>query len=281
MAQAALTAASWVAVAMAVVVRATAAGSSQRRASTAPVQSTTTINVASTARVPTRCMLKLILGGWAASLLTSTGFLFVAAGRREVIGGVLTHVLALPILRLPSRAMPPIGCAVMGVLLGFLLVDCCFDLLVLLGEPDGGEGKAGGGRAAPDEARRAAFAYYHTILNTLHINSVLWIAMLALVLAAARGLQEAEGGGGRVWARLLSQVSCTNALYVFTVMPRYLAIRAAGSGGFEPAFFDDWWQVLAVRCLLIASITWAGATCVQLTVAQGGGGPEAGGKKAR
>ena len=38
MAQAALTAASWVAVAMAVVVRATAAGSSQRRASTAPVQ---------------------------------------------------------------------------------------------------------------------------------------------------------------------------------------------------------------------------------------------------
>ena len=228
-------------------------------------------------------MLKLILGGWAVSLLTSTAFLCVTAGRREVIGGVITHVLALPILRLPSRAMPPIGCAVMGILLGFLLVDCCFDLLILQGEPDGGEGKAGRGRAAPAAygGRRAAFAYYHTILNTLHINSVLWIAMLALVLAAARGLQEAQGGGGRVWARLLSQVSCTNALYVFTVMPRYLAIRAAGSGGFKPAFFDDWWQVLAVRCLLIASITWAGATCVQLTVAQGGGGQEAGGKKAR
>jgi hypothetical protein len=210
-------------------------------------------------------MLKLILIGWAASLISSTAFLCVAAGRREVIGGAVTHVLALPILRLPSRAMPPIGCAVMGVLLGFLLVDCCFDLIVLQGELDD---------------RRAAFAYYHTILNTLHINSVLWIAMLALVLAAARGLQEAQGGGGRVWARLLSQVSCTNALYVFTVMPRYLAIRAAGSGGFEPAFFDDWWQVLAVRCLLIASITWAGATCVQLTVAQGGG-QVAGGRKAR
>ena len=279
MAQAALAAASWVAVAMAVVVWATAAGSSQPRASTAAVRDVCRQHGAY--QRSARCMLKLILGGWAASLLTSTGFLCVAAGRREVIGGVITHVLALPILRLPSRAMPPIGCAVMGVLLGFLLVDCCFDLLVLLGEPDGGEGKAGGGRAAPDEARRAAFAYYHTILNTLHINSVLWIAMLALVLAAARGLQEAQGGGGRVWARLLSQVSCTNALYVFTVMPRYLAIRAAGSGGFEPAFFDDWWQVLAVRCLLIASITWAGATCVQLTVAQGGGGQEAGGKKAR
>ena len=158
------------------------------------------------------CMLKLILGGWAASLVASTAFLCAAAGRREVIGGVVTHVLALPILRLPSRAMPPIGCAVMGVLLGFLLVDCCFDLLVL---------QAGAGAA--HDARRAAFAYYHTILNTLHINSVLWIAMLALVLAAARGLQEAQGGGGRVWARLLAQVSCTNTLYVLTVMPRYLA----------------------------------------------------------
>lgn len=227
-------------------------------------------------------MLKLILGSWAASLLTSTRFLCVAAGRKEVIGGVVTHVLALPILRLPSRAMPPIGCAVMGVLLGFLLVDCCFDLLILQGGADSGEGKAVRGRAAPalHDARRAAFAYYHTILNALHINSVLWIAMLALVLAAARGLQEAQSGEGRVWARLLSQVSCTNVLYVVTVMPRYLAIRAAGSGGFEPTFFDDWWQVLAVRCLLIASITWAGATCVQLTVAQGGG-QEAGGRKAR
>ena len=140
------------------------------------------------------CMLKLILGGWAASLVASTAFLCAAAGRREVIGGVVTHVLALPILRLPSRAMPPIGCAVMGVLLGFLLVDCCFDLLVL---------QAGAGAA--HDARRAAFAYYHTILNTLHINSVLWIAMLALVLAAARGLQEAQGGGGRVWARPVVQ----------------------------------------------------------------------------
>ena len=157
-------------------------------------------------------MLKLILGGWAASLVASTAFLCAAAGRREVIGGVVTHVLALPILRLPSRAMPPIGCAVMGVLLGFLLVDCCFDLLVL--QADAGEAH---------DARRAAFAYYHTILNTLLINSVLWIAMLALVLAAARGLQEAQGGGGRVWARLLTQVSCTNTLYVLTVMPRYLA----------------------------------------------------------
>ena len=157
-------------------------------------------------------MLKLILGGWAASLVASTAFLCAAAGRREVIGGVVTHVLALPILRLPSRAMPPIGCAVMGVLLGFLLVDCCFDLLVL--QADAG---------AAHDARRAAFAYYHTILNTLHINSVLWIAMLALVLAAARGLQEAQDGGGRVWARLLTQVSCTNTLYVCTVMPRYLA----------------------------------------------------------
>ena len=143
-------------------------------------------------------------------MVASTAFLCAAAGRREVIGGVVTHVLALPILRLPSRAMPPIGCAVMGVLLGFLLVDCAFDLLVLRSE-------------AADLGRRAAFAYYHTILNTLHINSVLWIAMLALVLAAARGLQEAQGGGGRVWARLLTQVSCTNTLYVCTVMPRYLA----------------------------------------------------------
>ena len=203
-------------------------------------------------------MLKLILGGWAASLFVSTAFLCVVAGRTEVIGGTITHVLALPILRLPSRAMPPIGCAVMGVLLGFLLVDCAFDLLVLRSE-------------AADLGRRAAFAYYHTILNTLHINSVLWIAMLALVLAAARGLQEAQGGGGRVWFRLLSQVSCTNGLYIVTVMPRYLAIRAAASDGFEPTLFDGWWQVLAVRCLLMASIACAGATCVHLTVAQGKG----------
>ena len=33
---------------------------------------------------------------------------------------------------------------------------------------------------------------------------------------------------------------------VTVTLGRYLAIRAAGSGGFEPAFFDDWWQVLTL-----------------------------------
>ena len=69
----------------------------------------------------------------------------------------------------------------MGVLLGFLLVDCCFDLLILRSE------------SAASDGRRAAFAYYNTILSPLHINAVLWYAMLVLVLAAARGLQEALG----------------------------------------------------------------------------------------
>ena len=215
MAQAAVRAASSSSAAMPLVVRATAQGSCARgtrgRVTNCERAVGDVCDLQSCA-ASIDSMLKLILGGWAASLVASTAFLCAAAGRREVIGGVVTHVLALPILRLPSRAMPPIGCAVMGVLLGFLLVDCCFDLLVL--QADAG---------AAHDARRAAFAYYHTILNTLHINSVLWIAMLALVLAAARGLQEAQGGGGRVWARLLTQVSCTNTLYVCTVMPRYLA----------------------------------------------------------
>ena len=51
----------------------------------------------------------------------------------------------------------------------------------------------------------------------------------------------------------------------------------------KSAFFDDWWQVLAVRCRLMASIAWAGATCVQLTVAQTAQSTEcqeAGGRKA-
>ena len=37
---------------------------------------------------------------------------------------------------------------------------------------------------------------------------------------------------------------------VTVTLGRYLAIRAAGSGGFEPAFFDDWWQVLTLTLTL-------------------------------
>ena len=37
---------------------------------------------------------------------------------------------------------------------------------------------------------------------------------------------------------------------VTVTLGRYLAIRAAGSGGFEPAFFDDWWQVLTLPLTL-------------------------------
>ena len=200
-----------------------------------------------------------MLAGWAASLLTSTLWLSAVVGwGNEVIGGGVAHVVALPVIRLSPRLMPSIGCAVMGVLFGLLLVDTCFDLMVLR------EGSVRLGPRQTTPGREIAFYYYHVMLNELHINGVLWTAMLVLVLAAARGLEYAGLAQSRLWVRLVAQSSSTNGLYLYCVVPRYLAIRAATS--YDPAFFDGWGAVLAARIVLMLSIVHAATSCIRLTL---------------
>ena len=101
------------------------------------------------------------------------------------------------------------------------------------------------------------------MLNELHINGVLWTAMLVLVLAAARGLEYAGPAQSRLWVRLVAQSSRTNWLYLYCVVPRYLAIRAATS--YDPSFFDGWGAVLAARIVLMLSIVHAATSCMRLT----------------
>ena len=77
---------------------------------------------------------KVCLTGWAASLVTSTVCLRIFVGSPvwpDLTAGFVSHLIALSVLWLNPRLMPPIGCAVMGVCVGLMLVDMVFDLVII------------------------------------------------------------------------------------------------------------------------------------------------------
>merc|ERR1740130_633866 len=194
------------------------------------------------------------LAGWAVSLVVSTFWIRFVVGCPvwpDVACGFVSHLIALSVLWLEPRLMIPIGLALMGVCVGLMLVDMAFDLVIIR------EGSVRLGPTTVTPGRLVAHHYYHSMLNATHINMAMWTAMLVLVLAAARGLEAARG---------TSQSSSTNCVYMYCVIPRYLAIRDAQA--YDASAFDRWGEVLAARAVLLASICYAAAQCMRLTLKQ-------------
>ena len=74
------------------------------------------------------------LAGWAVSLVVSTVWIRFVVGCPvwpDVASGFVSHLIALSILWLDPRLLPPLGCAVMGVCVGLMLVDMAFDLVII------------------------------------------------------------------------------------------------------------------------------------------------------
>ena len=74
------------------------------------------------------------LAGWAVSLVVSTVWIRFVVGCPvwpDVASGFVSHLIALSVLWLDPRLLPPLGCAVMGVCVGLMLVDMAFDLVII------------------------------------------------------------------------------------------------------------------------------------------------------
>ena len=77
---------------------------------------------------------KWALAGWAVSLVVSTVWIRLIVGCPvwpDVASSVASHLLALSALWLDPRLLPPLGCALMGVCVGLMLVDMAFDLVII------------------------------------------------------------------------------------------------------------------------------------------------------
>ena len=77
---------------------------------------------------------KCALAGWAVSLVVSTAWIRLIVGCPvwpDVASSVASHILALSALWLDPRLLPPLGCALMGVCVGLMLVDMAFDLVII------------------------------------------------------------------------------------------------------------------------------------------------------
>ena len=77
---------------------------------------------------------RFALAGWAVSLVVSTVWIRFVVGCPvwpDVASGLVSHLFALFALWLDPRLLPPLGCAVMGVCVGLMLVDMAFDLVIV------------------------------------------------------------------------------------------------------------------------------------------------------
>jgi len=77
---------------------------------------------------------KWALAGWAVSLVVSSVWIRLIVGCPlwpDVASSVASHLLALSALWLDPRLLPPLGCALMGVCVGLMLVDMAFDLVII------------------------------------------------------------------------------------------------------------------------------------------------------
>ena len=77
---------------------------------------------------------KWALAGWAVSLVVSSVWIRHIVGCPvwpDVASSVASHLLALSALWLDPRLLPPLGCALMGVCVGLMLVDMAFDLVII------------------------------------------------------------------------------------------------------------------------------------------------------
>lgn len=77
---------------------------------------------------------KCALAGWAVSLVVSSVWIRLIVGCPvwpDVASSVASHLVALSVLWLDPRLLPPLGCALMGVCVGLMFVDMAFDLVII------------------------------------------------------------------------------------------------------------------------------------------------------
>ena len=182
---------------------------------------------------------------------------------------LVAALLSLPVLAIghaTPRLLPVIGCVIMGIVLGMLMMDSVFDVLVLTDASinDGWSLVSG---------RKVAFFYYNSILNSPIVNGVLFSLLMTMALGALVGLERARTTGDvslkMTWYTLVGLNAVGNSGYIGIVIPRYLALRAATR--FDAADFDGWAPVLGARLLLLASTVAAIAICMRLTPVPAGG----------
>lgn len=159
----------------------------------------------------------------------------------------LVSVCVLPILSRETTIpfLGSLGGIIMGCIAGLQAIDLCFDLCVIRGRSlsDG---------AMVLEARRVAFMYYHTLLNSSHVNGLLLGIVQCACLGPLMGLMR---GSPEVRRRFVLLGICSSAGtsgYLAIAMPRYLVIRAATA--YRPELFDEWEKVVAARIVLYISV---------------------------
>jgi len=186
---------------------------------------------------------------WVASALSfASWFLFgLQASNVDVCVILAAHVAILPILH--ARSEPSILCAlgflVIGLAIGFQLVDLCFDVLIIwdLSVHD---------TLGIISGRKIAWLYYNTMLNSRHINLALSLFLLVGQFVTLVGITRSTGSLRRKWIALVCNMIFGNGGYFIVVIPCYVAIRS--SVAFDAQFFDGWMVVLIARMVLFAAL---------------------------
>merc|ERR1712083_100876 len=80
----------------------------------------------------------------------------------------------------------------------------------------------------------------------------LWLFLLVGQFGAVVGLTRSPAAARRRWMRLVAVMCAGNGGYVFTVVPRYVAIRT--SSEFDEGLFDGWHAVVLARGFLFLAL---------------------------
>jgi len=179
--------------------------------------------------------------------------------------GGLISLAVLSVGHSRPALLPAIGLVFMGVVLGMLVIDAGFDIVVLSDQALKLDG------VAPLEARRLAFNYYITMLNSPVVNAALYTSLSTMAVGAWVGLEHAYSSAGdadlqRGWMYIVLYAMVGHAAYLFGVVSNYLAIRGART--YRREYFDGWGVVLAVRLFLIANICAIIVNCMRVLTRQ-------------
>lgn len=200
---------------------------------------------ASSTRILDRCLFAF----WTSSLIAFVvgTRLLCQSSMDDCLVLALAHCICLPLIHrnTPLALIPPLGCAVVGMAIGFQLVDLGFDMLIIWGRSvhDGLDALSG---------RRVAWLYYNTMLNAQSVNLGIAVFLLVGQFGAVVGLSRSLARARRQWRRLVFTMIAGNGGYMISVVPRYVAIWQ--SAAFDEGFFDGWRFVVLARVYLFVAL---------------------------
>lgn len=188
---------------------------------------------------------------WIASLATIFAWqrYWLRVGLIDQTVTVVVHWLYFPLL---CRKMTPLLHAGLysmssGSLLGFQVIDLCFDLVVM--------SKTSG-------LQQLTWLYYHTILNSSHVNAVLLAAMLQTGLGSLIGLTR-HGPMFRInWILMIACNFLGFGCYFAFVVPRYLEIRE--SADMKTSVLEGWEVVFRARIWMFLCLGLGMASCLYM-----------------